>query len=56
MWVFDGEQWLEEGGSEKDKPRNPELPRFDEATPELQVVELPRTQTRDKFVPIFPQP
>ena len=38
MWVFDGEEWTEEGGSSR-KPDSA-LPKFDETMPELQVIEI----------------
>lgn len=53
MWIYDGEQWIEEGASESGiKPEN--TPRREEMFyPELQVVEIvpvPRTN----YVPPFP--
>jgi hypothetical protein len=56
MWIFDGEQWIEEGVS--DSATKPELkaPRPEEMFyPEMQVVEVvpvPRTN----YVPPFPLP
>ena len=39
MWVFDGEEWTDEGGSsQSSKPKA--TPHFDEFTPELQVIEI----------------
>lgn len=53
MWIYDGEQWIEEGASEKEiKPENARRPEEMQYYPELQVVEIvpvPRT----KYVP-FP--
>jgi hypothetical protein len=57
MWIYDGDQWIEEGVSETDKKR-PEtiMPRHgEELYPDLQVVEveiLPVPQTN--YVPHFP--
>ena len=57
MWIFDGEQWKEEGVS--DSATRPELqaPRRDEMFyPELQVVEVvPGPVPRTNYVP-FPLP
>lgn len=58
MWVFDGEEWTEEGGSTEPKSSRPEIDprRFDEFVPELQVIEIvqiPRTGTQ---VPPLPLP
>ncbi len=39
MWVFDGEEWTEEGASEQ--KQTPEtVMRIEEFVPELQVVEI----------------
>jgi hypothetical protein len=57
MWIYDGEQWIEEGANENAKKPDESMPRLDEFVPELQVVEiteitpLPRTN----YVP-FPLP
>jgi hypothetical protein len=59
MWVFDGEDWTEEGGS-SGSGKGPEArPRFDEFTPELQVIEIvpvPRTNQNDLNYPLLPLP
>jgi hypothetical protein len=39
MWVYDGEEWTEEGGSSSAKPEE-QRPRWEELMPELQVVEI----------------
>ena len=54
MWVFDGEEWTEEGGSSSGATKNETTrPRYDELTPELQVIEiLPVPQTNR--VPVVP--
>ena len=57
MWVFDGEEWIEDLGSEQsparpDKPR----PRYDELSPELQVIEIVPLVPRNTNVPPLPMP
>jgi|GEM_PF-499524 len=57
MWTFDGEEWTDEGGarSNERKPETSLPPKWDEATPELQVIEIehiPSTTTRIKYVPL----
>jgi hypothetical protein len=53
MWVFDGEEWTQEGVSEeKRKPESMTVPY--DAFPELQVVEI--VQTPKRPVPPFPMP
>lgn len=56
MWVFDGEQWTEEGASES-KAKPEQSVRYDDSMPELQVIEIvpvpvPRTPN---YIP-FPLP
>ena len=59
MWIYDGEQWIEEGVSETDKQR-PEtiMPRHgEELYPELQVVEVEIVPIpRIDYVPHYPHP
>jgi len=51
MWVFDGEDWTEEGGASS-KPKADTTPRFDEFMPELQIVEIvPVPLPRKRDVP-----
>ena len=55
MWVFDGEQWVEEGGSDKSVKIDQVQLRIEEFQPELQVIEvvqIPKTN----HVPPFPLP
>lgn len=53
MWVFDGEEWTEEGGSSSSRQQETTRPRYDELTPELQVIEIvPVPQTNR--VPVVP--
>ncbi len=54
MWVFDGEEWTQEGFSER-KPQTTTLPMWDVSMPELQVIEyLPPTRRNE--VPPIPLP
>jgi hypothetical protein len=53
MWIYDGEQWTEEGVNEHEtKPE--EAPRYEEMyQPELQVIEVVPVP-RQTYVPPFP--
>ena len=54
MWVFDGDEWVEEGVSEeKRKPETVAVP-FDALVSELQVIEI--VQVPNNPVPPFPLP
>jgi hypothetical protein len=55
MWVFDGEEWIRDEGGEapREKKPEPDRPRFDETTPELQVIEIVPTRKREP-VPPYP--
>lgn len=55
MWIFDGEEWINEGDGRKPTPQAPEMEpeRF---VPELQIVEVPVVHRREKVVPIVPTP
>lgn len=55
MWIFDGEEWIREGGEQKPTPPAPEMEpeRF---VPELQIVEVPVIRRREEIVPILPTP
>jgi hypothetical protein len=57
MWVYDGEQWTEEGGGDKaTKPENVQRPE-DLYQPELQVVEIvPVPVPKTNYIPPFPLP
>ncbi len=61
MWVFDGEQWIGEGGTNEETPRGPrkqydmEQYDMDRFLPELQVVEVVPTVPQANRVP-FPLP
>ena len=57
MWVFDGEEWTEEGASEARENPSQQRPQWNECSPDLQVLEivpvpLPRTQ----YIPPVPMP
>lgn len=55
MWVFDGEQWTEESGSEQ-KKNEKQILRYEEFMPELQVIEIvPVPAPAPRNVP-FPLP
>ncbi len=55
MWVYDGEEWTQEGGSGGRDSRQPEMtPRFDEFTPELQVIEILPVVRRNNDLPFPP--
>ncbi|MGH9456481.1 MAG: hypothetical protein ACRD2J_02460 [Thermoanaerobaculia bacterium] len=51
MWVFDGEQWIQEGAPEARKPELPEID-LERLVPELQIVEIPVPRKQD--IPPFP--
>ena len=40
MWIYDGEQWIEEGVTENESKPEPAMPQFDQFVPELQVIEI----------------
>lgn len=54
MWIYDGEQWTEEGASGSEtKPEK--RPQYDEMFyPELQVVEVVIPVPKTNYVPPFP--
>ncbi len=55
MWVFDGEDWTEEGGASPERKPANSLPIWNETMPELQVIEyLPPTRPTD--MPPLPLP
>jgi hypothetical protein len=57
MWVYDGEEWTEEGTGDKTKTPEAQRPRYDEMTPELQVIEVEIVQVpRSNPIPPFPLP
>ena len=55
MWVFDGEEWTEEGVSEKPRVDAGTRIPMNEFVPELQVIEIVHVP-KTKPVPPFPLP
>lgn len=55
MWVFDGEQWHEEGKSSNVETPNsgtrPEVP-YEMFLPELEVREVPLRREEERWIPI----
>lgn len=58
MWVYDGEEWVEDDGRNDAPANHPEpRPRYDEMMPELQVVEIvPVPLPRKSDLPPLPMP
>ena len=58
MWVFDGEEWTQDDGSDQPKAKQPETPRprYDQLMPELQVIEIVPVTPRNTNVPPLPMP
>lgn len=55
MWVFDGEEWTQEGGEQRKPESAPRLSQ-DEFVPELQVIEIVEVPpAKPSYVP-FPLP
>ena len=55
MWVYDGEEWTEEGG--EPKPETTPRPPLDEFVPELQVIEIVHVPTvKPSYITPFPLP
>jgi len=54
MWIYDGEEWIEEGASESEAKPDTTMPQFDQFYPELQIVEIVPVR-RPHYVP-FPLP
>lgn len=55
MWVYDGEEWTEEGAGDKAKTPEQQRPRYEEMMPELQVIEIVPVP-KSNPVPPFPLP
>lgn len=55
MWVFDGEQWTEEGNEQKSKGEQQKPIPYGEMMPELQVIEIVQVP-KPSPVPPFPLP
>lgn len=56
MWVFDGEDWTEEGPRRDERASDASLPMWDATMPELQVIEHIPSTTRTEYVPPLPFP
>jgi hypothetical protein len=58
MWVFDGEEWTQDNGSEQSKANLAETsrPRYDQMMPELQIIEIVPVVRRNTNVPPLPMP
>ncbi|HEX7154925.1 MAG TPA: hypothetical protein VF618_25820 [Thermoanaerobaculia bacterium] len=59
MWVFDGEEWRQDDGSESTsvKPvsnRPQPMPIYDDMIPELQVLEIVPVPRTNHDIPPFP--
>jgi hypothetical protein len=53
MWIYDGENWIEEGANEHDT-KSEQRPRTEEMyQPELQVIEIVPVQ-KPTYVPPYP--
>ena len=55
MWVYDGDEWINEGATVPDAKSDNQNPRREEFYPELQVLEVeivPPTQTH--YIPMLP--
>ena len=59
MWIYDGEQWTEEGVSDSESKPDTTMPQFDQFYdqfyPELQVIEIVQVP-KPTYVPPFPLP
>ncbi len=57
MWVFDGEDWVEEGVSEKNTSSSTgDRPAYDMFFPEPQLIEIPAIRPEHSIIPPFPMP
>lgn len=56
MWVFDGEEWTNEGASESEPKTSVDFdPDSGLFYPELQIVEIvPTPRKRERIIPPFP--
>jgi len=58
MWVFDGEEWTQDDGNDwtPAEKRETPRPRYDQLSPELQVIEIVPVTPRNTNVPPLPMP
>ncbi len=54
MWVFDGEQWVQEGASGVKAPLSAEKQAWEILVPELQIIEVGNTRNEEIPPPPFP--
>jgi hypothetical protein len=53
MWIFDGEEWTEEGGgSSRTESPHRVAPHFDQFQPELQVLEIVPVPAQPNYIPL----
>jgi hypothetical protein len=52
MWLYDGEEWTHEGGSDEQKRAETPRPQWNEFVPELQVVEIVHVPVPDRHIPM----
>lgn len=52
MWVFDGEEWTQEGVSREPAKPEASMPRLDEFQPELQIIEIVPVRQPDRYIPV----
>lgn len=56
MWVYDGEEWTQDNGSEQPRAKPETMPqRWHELVPELQVIEIVPVR-KNTDVPPLPMP
>jgi hypothetical protein len=51
MWIYDGDQWIEEGGSTKENKPESTPQEYEMFYPELQVVEVTIPAPKTNYVP-----
>jgi hypothetical protein len=52
MWLYDGEEWTHEGGSDEQKRAETPRPQWNEFVPELQVIEIVHVPVPDRHIPM----
>ena len=56
MWIYDGEEWIEEGVNEREKKTDRAPEREEEFYPELDVMEIPFEIPKTNRIPPPPMP